>query len=110
MTDHVPADQFIRIWQAADSVAEVVEITGMSRSAVNSRAHYYRSRGIPVKMMRGPLDVAQLSKLCHKPKQPDRPTIIQDAVSLGVAIALTPDVEIRHMITKEDPNEPCRSY
>lgn len=40
------AEDFIRIWQAADSVEQVSEQTGMWISACSSRSRTYRERGV----------------------------------------------------------------
>ena len=40
---------FCKIWQAAASVAEVAEKTGMQTGAASGRAVQYRKRGVPLK-------------------------------------------------------------
>lgn len=40
---------FCKIWQAATSVAEVAEKTGMKTGAASGRAVQYRKHGVPLK-------------------------------------------------------------
>jgi hypothetical protein len=70
MAEHgsVSAEDFVRTWESADSIAEVGEKTGMARGAINSRAAHYRKSGIPLKRMarqgRRHLDIEALKALC----------------------------------------------
>jgi len=41
--------QFVQAWQTAASMAEVEDLTGMPRSAAQSRAAAYRRRGVNLK-------------------------------------------------------------
>jgi len=43
------ADEFIRIWQAAETVEQVAEETGAHYTAVLSRARRYRERGVQLR-------------------------------------------------------------
>ena len=40
------AEEFVRIWQAADSIEQVAEQTGMHHSVCATRARSYRERGV----------------------------------------------------------------
>lgn len=44
-----PAREFVRIWQLANSVAEVAKQVNRTKNAVRVRAFKYRERGIPLK-------------------------------------------------------------
>lgn len=44
-----PAREFVRIWQSANSVAEVAKQVNRTKNAVRVRAFKYRERGIPLK-------------------------------------------------------------
>lgn len=43
------AEEFVRIWQAADSVDQVAEQTGLYHAACATRARSYRERGVPLR-------------------------------------------------------------
>jgi len=45
--------QFVKAWQESSSLKEVAEKLGMKPTTANSRASFYRSKGIPLKKMRG---------------------------------------------------------
>lgn len=63
------AEEFITIWQKADSPEEVMEKTGLSYNRVTAKAVYYRRRGIPLKKFRsGPkgLDIDYLADLARR--------------------------------------------
>ena len=47
----VAAKEFITIYQASESVAEVAEKTGLTVHTVSQRASTYRKRGVPLKAM-----------------------------------------------------------
>tara|TARA_Y100001937_G_scaffold128186_1_gene202898 strand:- start:1200 stop:1514 length:315 start_codon:yes stop_codon:yes gene_type:complete len=47
----VPAKDFIRIYQASESVAEVAKATGLTVHTVSQRASTYRKKGVPLKAM-----------------------------------------------------------
>ena len=47
----VPAKDFIRIYQASESVAEVAKETGLTAHTVSQRASTYRKKGVPLKAM-----------------------------------------------------------
>lgn len=42
----IKAAEFVRIWQKAKSLADVVERTGISKVAASHRASVYRSEGV----------------------------------------------------------------
>jgi hypothetical protein len=44
----VTAEEFVRIWQGADSVEQVSEQTGLYHGACVTRARSYRERGVPL--------------------------------------------------------------
>ena len=57
-------ETFVRLWQDADNVAEVVAVTGTTEAAARSRASYLRKQGVPLKKFgrgRPPLDLARLN-------------------------------------------------
>jgi len=47
----VAAKEFIRIYQASESVAEVAEKTGLTVHTVSQRASTYRKKGVPMRAM-----------------------------------------------------------
>ena len=47
----VPAKDFIRIYQASESVAEGAKATGLTAHTVSQRASTYRKKGVPLKAM-----------------------------------------------------------
>jgi len=55
--------QFVQAWQTAASMGEVEQLTGMSKSAAQSRASAYRRRGVPLqKFLNSPrIDWAELA-------------------------------------------------
>ncbi len=63
----VTAEEFIRVWQTAGTLAEVIAAVGADRVAVSNRAHRYRKMGIMLQKFTlnngGPMDVAALAKL-----------------------------------------------
>lgn len=63
----VPAAQFVRVWQASGSAAEVSEELGITPQSAQSRAAAYRKRGVNLKKMprtgRAKLDVDALNAL-----------------------------------------------
>ena len=66
----VSAEDFVRAWQAAKSIAEVMKLTGMTVGAVYARACDYRKKGVPLKSMmapggRNPLDYKALADLAN---------------------------------------------
>ncbi len=44
-------EEFVKIWQASATMAEVAKRTKMARGAVSSRACVYRKKGVPLKRM-----------------------------------------------------------
>lgn len=53
MKKRISADEFIRIWQIADSIPDVMKKTGLPKATVNARAYNYRKKGVPLKKMTG---------------------------------------------------------
>jgi hypothetical protein len=47
--EHVSVKQFIRAWQTAPSMDELLATTGMTRQAASRRAKVYREYGVPLK-------------------------------------------------------------
>lgn len=45
----VKAELFCVLWEAAETLDQVVSATGMTRTACTSRANYYRTRGVRLK-------------------------------------------------------------
>lgn len=43
------AEEFIRIWQTAETVEQVAEVTGAHYTAVLGRARAYRERGVQLR-------------------------------------------------------------
>ena len=65
----VSAEEFVKIWQQAESAAEVAEKCGINRGSAMCRASRMRKAGVSLKMMGGAphkLDVAALSALAKK--------------------------------------------
>ena len=64
----VSPEDFVRAWQAADGMKAVMEITGLSYTAVTRRASEYRKHGVNLKRMHHPrktIDVDALNKICE---------------------------------------------
>lgn len=64
----IPAETFVRAWEAASSKTEVEQRLGMSKAAVNARANTYRRKGIQLKQLprrirKGGTDWAKLREL-----------------------------------------------
>lgn len=62
----VPLEEFIRIWQASNSVHEVAEMVGTKIQAVYQRAYHLRQKGVPLKVFvyrRSGIDYAALAVL-----------------------------------------------
>ena len=60
-------EEFVKVWQEAESMKEAAEKLGMSKSAASNRASYYRKRGVNLKSFvrgghRPPLNVAALNE------------------------------------------------
>ncbi len=66
----VSAEDFVRAWQQSESVQQVMQITGMSESAVYVRSTKYRKLGIALKKYKAgsgsKLDVQALRKLADE--------------------------------------------
>jgi transposase len=45
----VGAEEFVKIWQAAESIREVAQKTGLLEQSARSRACRYRKNGVPLK-------------------------------------------------------------
>lgn len=64
----VSAEEFVKIWQSSESVAQVADQAKMRIIACHVRAANYRRIGVKLKKMkpkgRPKLDVAALNKLC----------------------------------------------
>lgn len=62
-------EAFIKVWQRAESVAEVVAETGTTESAARSRASSLRKLGIPLKKFgkgRPPMDKERMKAVARK--------------------------------------------
>lgn len=46
---YISAEDFIKIWQMATSIDEVIKRTKLSRASVIGRANRFRKRNIPMK-------------------------------------------------------------
>lgn len=60
-------EEFVKTWQAADSLAEVAEKLGLTRHSASNRGMRYRNAGVKLKKFergRNPIDVDALNKLC----------------------------------------------
>lgn len=62
------SEEFVRIWQQAESTREVCEKTGQTINSATHMASLYRKRGIHLKFMKGEvgrkrLDIEKLSAL-----------------------------------------------
>lgn len=76
MPANVSPEEFVRLWQAAASLEELIEQTGLTIGRARDRARYYRSRGVPLKELwraepgarrgRKPLDVEALTDIAEK--------------------------------------------
>jgi hypothetical protein len=65
----ITAEQFVKAWQRATSVADFCKATGMRETVARQRASVYRRRGIPLRRMGNaptPLDVSRLATLAKK--------------------------------------------
>lgn len=49
MKPKVTNEDFVEVWQAADSCKEAAKRLGMKASAARSRAHWLRGKGVPLK-------------------------------------------------------------
>ena len=47
-------EEFIKVWQTSDSLADVATKTGLANNSVRSRGIYYRKKGVPLKKLAGP--------------------------------------------------------
>ena len=67
---NVSASDFIRVWEASTTPAEVTAKLSMPRAVVSARASYYRRLGVNLKMMSSGksrrLDVEALNKLTQQ--------------------------------------------
>lgn len=70
----VEAEEFVTIWQTADSIEEVIEKTQLQRVTVLMRSCKYRKRGIPLKRFYSgkgsAIDVGGLRKLAVSLEKP----------------------------------------
>lgn len=64
---NVTPEQFVRAYQAATCLKDVMEATGLTLSAVTNRAVYYKKKGIPLRAFYGQdrkhMDVTALREL-----------------------------------------------
>lgn len=65
---NIPAVEFVRVFQASESYAEVAHKLGIEKASVISRANLYRKVGVRLKKYadqrgRRPLDVGALNAL-----------------------------------------------
>ena len=72
-TDGVNSDTFISIWQAANSVADVVKQTGTTAATASVRASRLRAAGVPLKIMgtgrrRAPRIVSRIMRVDLSPE------------------------------------------
>lgn len=63
----VTPEKFVRVWQEANSLDEVVEKTGLTKHQASARATHYRSKGVPLKHFKKPkMDWGALKKLAKE--------------------------------------------
>ena len=65
------AERFVRVYQGAAVLEEVMRELGISRSGVRARARYYRKQGVPLKRLRSDpssprLDWAALAQMAER--------------------------------------------
>ena len=70
MSPRCTAEQFVRAWQSSNSRLEVMNLTGLTADALNTRARYYRKAGIKLKRLhratgRPRLDINALNLLAE---------------------------------------------
>ena len=76
-TSKVTPEDFVRAWQAADSVQAVIDATSLSYLAVTKRASDYRKKGVNLKKMthgRRSIDVDALNELCQSTSETGQET------------------------------------
>jgi hypothetical protein len=66
--NRISAEDFVKSWQSAPTLADFCSVTGMDARAASGRATSYRTRGIPLQKFQnlaGPpkLDIKALAKL-----------------------------------------------
>lgn len=66
------AEEFIKVWQKAKSLEEVVRRTGLQPKSASNRASVLRSKGIPLQKFREgtTASVADLKALAEKHRRP----------------------------------------
>lgn len=71
MAAELSPEEFVRIWQSSESVAEIVERTGVKADCLYSRACHYRKHGVPLKKFRRGMkrpDYVALAKIAKETK------------------------------------------
>ena len=72
--DPYPYEQFVKIWAKADSVAQVVQETGLSKNTVSAICTKLRKAGVELKTMprrtARPIDAKALNKLVKEAGSP----------------------------------------
>lgn len=66
MTNRIPAELFVRIWQESASAEDAAHRIGVTRSAASSRATWLRQKGIELRKFpvgRHKMDVGELKKI-----------------------------------------------
>lgn len=75
----VPAESFVQIWMANDSVQRIAQVAGMTIDRVRTRAAYLRKKGVKLPMRidnvsagKKPIDVAALNAIIAAAKPGDQ--------------------------------------
>ena len=68
MKNFVKAEDFVKIWQSAESIEEAAEKLGYTKRAASMQASYYRKCGVLLKRFRNreTVDWEKLKKLVEK--------------------------------------------
>jgi len=45
---YLAPEEFVTVWQNADTIDEVVKVTGLTKDGALARANYYRKRKVPL--------------------------------------------------------------
>lgn len=70
MATKVSAEDFVKVWQSAENVDEVVAATGLTRGSACVRASRYRKMGIALKRFRG-VDWGELAEVAGDSRKSD---------------------------------------
>jgi hypothetical protein len=65
----ISAEEFVRVWQTAESIAAVSESAGVSAKSCYARAWHFRKLGVPLKkfrpVIRNSIDITKLKALAE---------------------------------------------